>query len=82
MLIYAHAKEMFPTAILGTVVTFVNFFTMAGGAGFMPALGRMIESFPGPGTVSGRSLSSCFLICFLGMAVSLIFYAFSKTEKS
>ncbi len=37
MLIFAHAKEMFPLAILGTVITFVNFFTMAGGAIFMPA---------------------------------------------
>ena len=30
-------------------MTFVNFFTMAGGAIFMPALGRVIESFPRTG---------------------------------
>lgn len=82
MLIFSHAKEMFPTAILGTVITFVNFFTMAGGAIFMPVLGRVIESFPRTGnTYPAMAYHLAFLICFLGMTVSLIFYAFSKSEK-
>jgi len=82
MLIYAHAKEMFPTAILGTVVTFVNFFTMAGGAIFMPAMGRVIESFPRSGnSYPAEAYHLAFLICFLGMTVSLVFYAFSKSES-
>ena len=46
MLIYPHAKSLFPVAISGTVMTWVNFFTMAGAAIFMPALGKIIESFP------------------------------------
>jgi sugar phosphate permease len=82
MLIYAHAKEMFPTAILGTVITFVNFFTMAGGAIFMPVLGRLIESFPRSGnSYPAEAYHLAFLICFLGMTVSLVFYAFSKSES-
>jgi sugar phosphate permease len=82
MLIFSHAKEMFPTAILGTVITFVNFFTMAGGAILMPALGKVIEAYPHTGnSYPAEAYHLAFFICFLGMTVSLIFYAFSKSEK-
>jgi sugar phosphate permease len=82
MLIFSHAKEMFPTAILGTVITFVNFFTMAGGAIFMPVLGRVIESFPRTGnSYPAEAYHLAFLICSLGMTVSLVFYAFSQKER-
>ena len=82
MVIYSHAKSLFPIAISGTVMTWVNFFTMAGAAVFMPALGKIIESFPriGPSYPAGAYHLS-FFICFLGMAASIIFYAFSKKEK-
>ena len=81
LLIFSHTKEIFPTAILGTVITFVNFFTMAGGAIFMPVLGRVIESFPRSGnSYPAEAYHLAFLICFLGMTVSLVFYAFSQKE--
>jgi MFS family permease len=83
MVIYGHAKELFPIAISGTVMALVNFFTMAGGAVFMPLLGRIIESFPHVGHVyPAEAYHLSFLICFLGMAGSLAFYAFSKREKT
>jgi MFS family permease len=83
MVIYGHAKELFPIAISGTVMALVNFFTMAGGAVFMPLLGRIIESFPRVGHVyPAEAYHLSFLICFLGMAGSLAFYAFSKREKT
>ena len=82
MLIYSHAKELFPITISGTVITLVNFFTMAGGAIFMPALGKIIESFPRVDhAYPPEAYHLSFLICFLGMIVSLIFYAFSKKEN-
>ena len=81
MLIYSHAKELFPIAISGTVMTWVNFFTMAGGAVLMPTLGKVIQSFPRTGNVyPAEAYHLSFLVCFLGMAASLIFYAFSKKE--
>jgi hypothetical protein len=80
--IYSHIKELFPITISGTVMTWVNFFTMAGAAIFMPALGRVIESFPRIGhSYPAEAYHLSFLICFIGMAASLIFYAFSKKEK-
>lgn len=83
MLIYSHAKSLFPIAISGTVMTWVNFFTMAGAALFMPALGKIIESFPRGGhSYPAEAYHLSFLICFLGMATSLIFYAFSRREKT
>ncbi len=82
MVIYSHAKELFPVTISATVMTLVNFFTMAGAAIFMPALGRVIESFPRVGhSYPAGAYHLSFLICFLGMAGSVIFYAFSKKER-
>ena len=82
MVIYSHAKSFFPIAISGTVMTWVNFFTMTGAAIFMPALGKIIESFPRTGhSYPAEAYHLSFLICFLGMAASLVFYAFSKKER-
>ncbi|MGB7572428.1 MAG: MFS transporter [Thermodesulfobacteriota bacterium] len=82
MVIYAHAKELFPIAISGTVMAGVNFFTMAGPALFMPTLGKIIESFHHEGrSYPAEAYHFSFLVCFLGMAVSLVFYAFSKKEE-
>jgi MFS family permease len=83
MVVYSHAKELFPIAISGTVMTWVNFFTMAGAAVFMPVLGKIIESFPHIGhSYPAQAYHLSFFICFLSMAASVIFYAFSKREKT
>jgi len=79
MSIYAHARDSFPIAISGTVMTYVNFFTMAGAALFMPLLGKVIESFPKTGaSYPAEAYHLSFLICFLSMAASVIFYTFLK----
>ena len=81
ILVFSHAKELFPVAISGTVMTFVNFFTMAGGAVFMPVLGKVIESFPRVGnSYPSEAYHFSFLLCFLGMAFSVVFYAFSRNR--
>ncbi len=83
MIIYSHAKELFPINISGTVMTLVNFFTMAGAAIFMPALGKIIESFPRVGaSYPAEAYHLAFLICFLSLGGSVIFYAFSRQEKT
>jgi len=80
--IYSHIKELFPLAIAGTVMTWLNFFNMAGVAIFMPLLGKIIESFQLPDhSYPPEAYHVSFLICFLSMAASLVFYAFSKKEK-
>jgi MFS family permease len=82
MVIYSHAKELFPISISGTIMTLVNFFTMSGAAIFMPFLGRVIESFPSVNhAYPAQAYHTAFLICFLGMAASVAFYAFSKKER-
>ena len=82
MVIYSHAKELFPISISGTIMTLVNFFTMAGGAIFMPLIGRVVESFPKTDhAYPAEAYHLAFLICFLGMAASVIFYAFSRKER-
>jgi MFS family permease len=82
MIIYSHAKELFPISISGTIMTLVNFFTMSGAAIFMPLLGKVVESFPKANhAYPAEAYHLAFLICFLGMAASVIFYAFSKKER-
>ena len=79
MVVFSHAKELFPIHISGTVMAGVNFFSQAGVAVFMPALGKIIECFPRMGHVyPAKAYHLAFLICFLGMVVSVIFYAFSR----
>ncbi len=83
MLIYAHAKESYPLSISGMVMTYVNFFTMAGAGVFMTLLGKVIESFPKVGSsYPMEAYHLCFLICFLSMGASLIFYGFAKEKPS
>lgn len=83
MLIYAHAKESYPITISGTVMTYVNFFTMAGAGVFMSLLGWVIESFPKVGaSYPMEAYHLCFLICFISMGASLIFYGFAKEKSS
>jgi len=82
MLVLPHATSLFPRAISGTVMTLTNFFPMSGAAIFMPLMGRLIGSFPRTGHVyPAQAYHVSFLICFLSMAASLIFYAFSKKDK-
>ncbi len=82
MLVYTHVKELFPIAISGTVLAWVNFFTMAGAALFMPALGGVIQAFRLPDhSYPAEAYHLSFFICFFCMMASLIFYAFSRPNK-
>jgi MFS family permease len=81
MLAYAHGKELFPPAISGTVMTWVNFFVIAGGAVLISVLGKIIEQFPHKGTsYPPVAYHVAFVACFISMALSTFFYAFSKRE--
>jgi MFS family permease len=81
--VFSHIKELFPVAISGTVMTLVNFFTVAGAAVFMQSLGRIIEFFPNINhSYPAGAYHLCFLIGFLTMAASLVFYGFSKKHKA
>ncbi len=82
MSIYAHAKDTFPPSISGTVMTYVNFFTMAGAGMFMPFLGKVIEAFPKSGSsYPAEAYHLSFLICFLCIISSVIFYAIPSKER-
>lgn len=82
-LAYTHVKELYPTHISGTVIAAANFFVMAGGAILTPVLGVVIETATSKGLSNApAAYHLAFLICFLGMAVSLVFYAFSKSEQA
>ena len=80
-LAYTHVKELYPIHLSGTVIASANFFVMAGGAILTPVLGIVIEAATSKGmSYSPAAYHLAFLICFLGMAISLAFYAFSKSR--
>jgi sugar phosphate permease len=82
ILILAHATSLFPAGISGTVLTLSNFFSMSGGAIFMPLMGKVIESFPRTGgAYPAEAYHTAFLVCILCMAASLVFYAFSQKDR-
>jgi predicted MFS family arabinose efflux permease len=80
--VFSNIKELFPITISGTVMTLLNFFHVAGAAILMQILGRIIEFFPKINhSYPVEAYHLCFLICFLTMASSLVFYGFSKKHK-
>jgi len=79
--VFSHARELYPLPIAGTAFAWINFFTVAGGALFLPVLGNIIESFPHTGRhYPAEAYELGFMVCFVSMAASLVFYAFSKKE--
>jgi MFS family permease len=83
VLIHGHVKELYPTDLAGTAMAWTNFFVAAGSAFFMQLMGKVIELFPHTGQAySLTAYRTSFLICFISMAVSLIWYAFSKEETA
>lgn len=82
-LLYAHSKELFPYEIAGTAMAWVNFFIMAGGAVFTQLIGVLIDIFPHANhSYPPLAYQLAFLVSFLSMAASLVFYAFSKPSPS
>jgi len=84
ILVYTHVKELFPLSMSGTVIAAVNFFVMAGVAVFMQIIGVIISAYSGahPHPIySAGPYHLAFLICFLGITASLIFYSFSKAQQ-
>jgi predicted MFS family arabinose efflux permease len=79
---YTHIKELFPLSMSGTAIAAVNVFVMAGGAVVMQGVGIIISSYRSAHPLfSAGAYHLAFFICLLGIAVSLIFYAFSKTHN-
>ena len=78
-MLYSHAKGLFPITIAGTAMAWVNLFIMAGGGVLTSGLGKVIARYPRTGSVyPPETYYTCFWICFLSMAASLVFYAFSR----
>jgi sugar phosphate permease len=81
-LLYSHAKELFPVSISGTALTWLNFFTVGGGAVFTAGMGKIIDLFPRTGqTYPPAAYHVAFSVCLAGTLVSLACYAFSKKGK-
>ncbi|HVN95121.1 MAG TPA: MFS transporter [Syntrophorhabdaceae bacterium] len=81
MLAYSHIKELFPLTMSGTVIAGINFFVMVGGALFMQIIGVIISLASGARKdYPPEAYHLAFLVCFVGMTASLIFYGFSKQK--
>ncbi|MFH0845763.1 MAG: MFS transporter [Pseudomonadota bacterium] len=78
----AHIKELFPLSISGTVMTCINFFTVAGGAIVMHIMGYIVKSYPQQGSIYPfAAYRAVFIFCAVGMLASIILYSFSHERK-
>jgi predicted MFS family arabinose efflux permease len=82
-LLHAHAKVLYPLSVAATAMSWVNFCVMAGAALLTTAFGKFIELFPRSGSsYPPEAYHFCFLMGFILMAGSVIFYAFSPSKPS
>ncbi len=80
-LAYTHVKELYPLSMSATAISAVNFFVMSGGAFFMQILGKIIEVITERGVAyPAEPYDASFLLCFVLMGASLVFYAFSSVK--
>ena len=80
-LLHAHAKVLYPLSVAATAMSWVNFCVMAGAALLTTAFGRLIELFPRSGSsYPPEAYHFSFLMGFILMAGSVIFYAFSPAK--
>jgi MFS family permease len=80
-LLYAHVKELFPISIAGTAMAWLNFWVTLGGAILTTLFGKIVQLFPRSGSsYPPTAYKLCFAICFVSMAASLVFYAFSRAK--
>lgn len=78
----AHIKELFPFSISGTVMTCINFFSVAGGAMVMHIMGYIVKSYPQEGNIYPfAAYRAAFIFCGVGMLASIILYSFSHERK-
>jgi sugar phosphate permease len=79
MVLFSHIKELYDIRMSATAMTAINFFSMMGSAVYMHFMGKIIEVFPKVGGIyPPRAYHIAFLSCFLGVAITLAFYCFSK----
>jgi len=76
IMLMTHLKELYPPQIVGTALTFNNFFAVAGAAVLQHLMGLIIERTPRVGKVYPlEAYQGAFLLLLGGMMVSLLLYS-------
>jgi predicted MFS family arabinose efflux permease len=78
-IMYAHIKELMPTAMSGSALTGINVFTMAGAAVFLQGMGSVIARWPGAD--GGSGYRTAFLLAGLTILGAFALYSASKDAK-
>jgi len=74
VLLYAHVKESVPRHLVGTAVTAINFFIMAGPALLQQAMGAVLAARPG-------DYRAAFLVPLVCLVVGSAVYLFSRDTR-
>lgn len=78
---YSHIKERFPLSQAGTVMSWINFFAIFGAAIFQHIMGMVLDVY---GKTAGKypieAYKATFLICIVGILISLTLYFFSDEK--
>ena len=76
--LYAHAKELIPEEMSGTAMTGVNFFVIMVAGLFLHGLGGVLGRGSGGELAAGGDYYTAFMVCFGGMVLACVIYAFSR----
>ena len=74
VLLFAHVKELFPSKLSGTSMSFLNFFSLVGAAAFQHSMGFLIQNYYN--IFSQRAYHLSFGMCFIGVIASCLVYLF------
>lgn len=75
---YAHIKEMLPSAMTGMAVTGINLFTMLGAATFLQGLGWVVDRVTAGPEPSLQAYQTAFMVAFGGVVLGLVLYTLTK----
>ena len=76
-IMFAHIKERMPIEMAGTAMTGINFFTMAGVAFFLQALGSIMQFLYPDASLGTNAFKSAFLFCGVFLVVTTLIYFFT-----
>ncbi len=82
IVLMTHLKELFPPQIVGTALTFNNFFAVGGAAVLQHLMGLLLERTPRIGKVYPlEAYQGAFLLLLGGMVISLLLYSRVKSPR-
>ena len=80
-LMYTHIKELFPSAMTGTALAGINFFTMIGPAFFLQMLGFMMQTLYPNASFGQEAFTASLYFCFFCQLLAGLIYLMTNEQR-